>query len=277
MDSSGEGPDVWKRIARNWQHVGSPQRPTDEDGRLMLALAGPALAAHRAPGVVVMGVTPEIVRLPWPAGTRILALDRSAEMIASVWQPHPRLYSQVARARWQSMPIKDRSIALAVGDGSLNALPRMADYPVVLGEVARILKPGGSMVLRCFVRPERPERMDEIAAAARGGGIGSFSALKWRIAMALDGGGSCSVAVAGIRAAFDRLFPDRDRLSRATGWARQTVDTIDSFKDVATRYSFPTLQAIGAVAAPVFDLTGVRRGHYEMADQCPTLSFSRAV
>ncbi len=271
----GEDFDVWRRIARNWQHVGSPQRPTDEDGRLMLALAAPALAAHRAPGVVVMGVTPEIVRLAWPVGTRILALDQSAEMIASVWQPHPRLYSRVARARWQSMPIKDRSIALAVGDGSLNALPRMADYPVVLGEVARILKPGGSMVLRCFVRPEQPERMDEIAAAARGGGIGSFSALKWRIAMALDGGNGFSIGVADILTAFNRLFPDRDGLSRATGWPRQTVDTIDGFENASTRYTFPTLAGFRAAATPAFEFNGARHGLYELADQCPTLSFQR--
>jgi SAM-dependent methyltransferase len=274
--NSGAGLDVWKQIAQNWQRVGSPQRPTDEDGHLMLALAAPALAAHRAPGVVVMGVTPEIVRLPWPAGSRILALDRSAEMIARVWLPNPRIDSRVARARWQSMPVKDGSAGLVVGDGSLNALPVMGDYRAVLDEVARVLKPDGALILRCFVRPDQPENIDDVAAAARSGGIGSFSALKWRIAMALDGGSAFSIAVADIRSAFNSLFPDRDALARATGWPRQTLDTIDGFKDVATRYTFPTLEAMRAVAMPVFALAGARRGNYELAGQCPTLLFQRA-
>ncbi len=272
----GAASDIWIRVAGHWPHVGSPQRPVDEDGRLMLGLAAHALAAHHAPRVIVMGVTPEIVRLPWPAGTRLLALDLSAEMIASVWQPHSHIDSRVARARWQSMPVKDRSISLVVGDGSLNSLPLVDDYPGVLVEAARVLRPGGALVLRCFVRPEQQERIDAVAAAAFGGAIGSFSALKWRIAMALEGGASFSVAVAGIWAAFNRLFPDRDRLSRATGWRRQTIDTIDNFRDAAARYSFPTLGAIRAAAAPIFELTEVRYGHYELAGQCPTLLFQRA-
>lgn len=271
----GEHPDVWKRAAQQWQHVGAPQRPTDEDGRLMLALAAPLLAAHRVPGVVVMGVTAEIVQLHWPAGTRLLALDLSADMIASVWRPHPHIDSRVVRARWQSMPVKNGSIDLVVGDGSLNSLSSVDDFRAVLLEVARVLRPRGALVLRCFVRPDRQERLDEVAAAAFAGSIGSFSALKWRIAMALDGGSSFSVAVADIRAAFNRFFPDRDRLSRTTGWARQPLDTIDNFKDVATRYSFPTLGAIRAVSTPDFELADLRRGHYELADRCPTLLFQR--
>jgi SAM-dependent methyltransferase len=273
MSSSGEDVNLWKRIAGHWPHVGSPQRPIEEDGRLMLALAAPALASRYAPGVLVLGVTPEIVRLPWPAGATVLALDQSPDMIASIWRPHPHIVSLVVRARWQLMPLKDRSASLAVGDGSLNALPLLEDYPVVLAEVARVLQPGGALVLRCFVRPEQPERIDAVAAAAFDGRIGSFSALKWRIAMSLDGGSSSSVAVAEIRAAFDRFFPDRDRLSRATGWARQTLDTIDNFRDASTRYSFPTLAAIRAVASPVFRVAGVSRVNYELSDLCPTLFF----
>ena len=275
MDSRGNL-DVWQRSAKVWKLVAaSPQRPVEEDGRLMLRLASPVLAGQLAPGVLVLGVTPEIVQLPWPAGTTLTALDHSADMIASLWRPNARIDSRVARARWQSMPVKEGSTSLVAGDGSLNTLPSLRDYPDVLAELVRVLRPGGRLVLRCFLRPEQQEPIEAVAAAAFSGGIRSFSALKWRIAMALDGGSSFSVAVADIRAAFDRLFPDRDRLARASGWELRTLNAIDNYKDLATRFNFPTLTAMRAAVAPGFELAEVCHGHYELAGQCPTLLFQR--
>lgn len=243
----------------------------------MLELAAPALAGQAAPGVVILGVTPELVQLPWPAGTRLLALDQSAAMIASVWQPHPRIASGVREARWQSMPVENGSIRLVAGDGSLNALTSLQEYPDVFAETARVLQPTGALVLRCFVRPERAETLDAVAAAALAGRIGNMHALKWRIAMALDVDHSFSVAVVDIRSAFERLFPDRKRLAGITGWPLQVIDTIDAYRGVATRYSFPTLAAIRAAAAPLFEVGEVRYGRYELAERCPTVLFRRTV
>lgn len=275
--SSAAGNGVWQQHARQWQRIGAPLRPSAEDGRLMLELAAPALAGKAAPGVVILGVTPELVQLPWPDGTRLLALDQSAEMIAAVWRPHPGVDSRVREARWQTMPVENGSTSLIVGDGSLNALTSLQEYPDVFAEAARVLQPAGALVLRCFVRPDRAETLDEVAAAALAGRIGSMHALKWRIAMALEVDPSFSVAVVDIRAAFERLLPDRDRLAGITGWPLQVIDTIDAYRGVATRYSFPTFAAIRAAAAPLFEPVEVRCGKYELAERCPTVLFRRTV
>lgn len=274
--SAKAGSGVWKQHAQQWQRIGTPLRPSTEDGQLMLELAAPALAGQQTPGVVILGVTPELVQLPWPADARVLALDQSAEMIASIWQPHPGVESRVREARWQTMPVENGSISLIVGDGSLNALTSLQEYPEVFTEAARALKPEGALVLRCFVRPDRAETPDAVATAVLAGDVGSMHALKWRIAMALEVDHTFSVAVVDIRAAFDRLFPDRDRLARITGWARQTIDTIDAYQDVATRYSFPTLAAIRTAAAPHFEVGEVRSGRYELAERCPTVLFRKS-
>ncbi len=90
----------------------------------MLQMAAPFLLDRAdAANIVVMGVTPEIVQLDWPAHVRLQAFDHSAEMIASVWRPHPNLPSEVQQVRWQNMPLADHSVDCVVGDGSLTDQP----------------------------------------------------------------------------------------------------------------------------------------------------------
>lgn len=267
---------VWSRHSSQWRKVGAPLRPSAEDGALMMAAVAPALGRHSdALEVVVLGVTPELVQLPWPAHTRLHAFDHSAEMIATVWQPHPRVPSAAQQASWQRLPLPDGSVDAFVGDGSLNALPTTGDYPEVLAELVRLLRPGGSLCLRCFIRPDARESLDAVAAAVAAGEVRSFHALKWRVAMALSEAPSFSVAVADIHAAFESAFPDRGRLSETTGWPAEAIATIDAYKGTQTRYTFPTMAALKAVCAPYFEVQEVLRGGYELAERCPTVRFAR--
>lgn len=244
---NGADQGVWRKHSRQWHKDGAPLRPTQHDGRLM--------------------------QLPWPDHVQLHAFDHSAEMIASIWRPHAKAASSVQQVRWQSMPLPDHSVEVVVGDGSLNVLPHSDGYGVVMAEVARVLTPNGLMALRCFIGPDRVEALDEIAAAALGGVISSFHALKWRLAMAMDGSENFSVAVADLHAVFNRLFPDRDLLAQRAAWTRETVDTIDAYLGVDTRYTFPTLLALQQLAAPTFHLAEVRHDQYELADRCPTVCF----
>lgn len=262
---------VWARHSGQWQRIGSPLRPLPEDAARALAMLAPALT--EAPQLLVLGVTPELVQAAWPADTRLLAVDHSGPMISSIWQANPRIGSAVLQSRWQELPLADRSVAAIVGDGSLNALPHADDIRLVFGETRRVLAPAGLMALRCYIRPDAQESLGEVRDAALGGGIGSFHALKWRIAMALPIGADCSVAVADILAAFDQLFVDRDELARCASWPREIIDTIEAYRGSDTRYSFPTLAELAGMAAPHFRITAHRHGDYELADRCPTLCF----
>lgn len=264
---------VWKKHADQWQWVGAPLRPTPEDGQLMLQLAQSALSGKSIAHVVVLGVTPEVVHLPWPAQAQLQAFDHSAEMIAKVWRPHAQVASSVQQVRWEAMPLPGRSVDLLVGDGSLAALPHLQTYRDVLTEVGRVIRPDGVLVVRCFIRPDQPETLETVAHAALSGQIRSFHALKWRVAMAQGLGEDFSVPVVGIRSAFNDIFPDRDHLARLTGWARETIDTIDVYAGTDTRYTFPTLAALRQACAPRFEVADVRHGHYELAERCPTICF----
>ena len=268
---------VWRRHSSQWRKVGPPLRPGPEDADLMMAAVAPAMRQPaETADVVVLGVTPELVQLPWPAHARLHAFDHSAEMIASVWQPHPRIPSSAQQASWQHLPLPDQSVLVFVGDGSLNALPDLSDYPDVLAEVVRLMRPGGTLCLRCFIRPDVRESLYAVAAAVAAGRVGSFHALKWRVAMAISEGPAFSVAVADIHDAFEATFPDRERLASSTGWPVEVIGTIDAYKGTQTRYTFPTMAALKAISAPFFEVQEVLYGRYELAERCPTVRLGPA-
>jgi len=267
-------PGVWKHHAAHWQQVGSPLRPTEEDREIILTLSLPALSHSRNTSeVIVLGVTPELVQLNWPGNIRLQAFDHSAEMIASVWRPHFRNPSSVQQVRWQSMPLEDESVDLVIGDGCVTVLPCADDCRAVFAEASRVLKPTGLLVMRCFIRPERAESAEDVVTALYNGMIGSFHALKWRVAMAINPDGEFSVAVAGIHALFERLFPDRDQLAGYTGWSREAIDTIDAYSGTDIRYTFPTISELTELALPFAAVVDARKGTYELAERCPILCF----
>lgn len=267
--------DVWEKHANQWQCVGPPLKPSPEDGLMTIAGLQPVLEQGRCQ-IAVLGVTPELVQLPWPAPVELSAYDHSEQMIASVWRPHPAVPSTVRCASWQHLPVADATFHAAVGDGSLNALPDLECYDSVLKELCRVLTPEARVAIRCFVRPDVPETLPEVVAAVSAMQVGSFHALKWRIAMSLANVPGAAAPVASIHRAFCECFPSRAELVRLTGWPEALIDTIDVYRGSPTQYSFPTLDEIRETCRPYFDIAAVMHGTYELADRCPTLVLQRA-
>lgn len=265
---------VWEKHAKQWGAVGAPLKPSPEDGSFALTALLP-LFKQGGHQVAILGVTPELVQLPWPQTVGIRAFDHSAEMIASIWSPHPVNSSTVTRSRWQSLPVTAASFDAAVGDGCLNALPDLSEFAAVLRELHRVLKPAARAAVRCFVRPDMPEQLSEIVADVNAGRIRGFHALKWRVAMSLANVSGSAVTVSAIHRAFDTAFPSRAELSAKTGWQESAIDTIDAYKDAPTRYTFPTFAELERECRPYFEVVDVGYGSYELADRCPTIVLQR--
>ncbi len=267
---------VWLKHAGQWARIASPLRPAPDDSEIMWQLLRTAAKDSHGPRrVIVLGVTPELVNLPWPDGSTLVAVDKSPEMIATVWKPNARIASRVERARWQAMPIADGWADVMVGDGSFNALPSLADWRDMLAELARVMSPDGVLAARFYVRPDAREPVEAVVRDVWAGRIKSLHALKWRLAMSLDGGPACSVAVADIRRIFEDHFPNRAALERATGWPQDIIATIDAYHNVPTRYTFPTMADITTTCGGSFARVERRAATYELAERCPTLLFRR--
>jgi SAM-dependent methyltransferase len=267
---SDEPRDHWPRHVRRWALVGPPLRPCAEDVAIQEQVAASAGAALRS--AVVLGVTPELVAMRWPARTRVLAVERSRDVIGALFPGGE--HAGAVQADWRALPVEDRSIDLVVGDGSLSNLRFPGDYEVLADELARVLRPGGRVALRLFAAPAEPESLAEVAAALHAGRIGSFHALKWRLAMAAQPG-EHNLPVTDILRAFDEVVPDRAALAAATGWPTDVIASIDVYRGSALVYSFPTRGEVRAALAPALELEHFHQPSYELGDRCPTVVLSR--
>lgn len=255
----------WARHARSWSLIGQPLRPCPEDTRIVEAEVA-AIADGRAVNALVLGVTPELVGLPLPSGSTVVAIDREPVMIDLLFEPAADRRAIVGD--WRTMPLPDASIDIALGDGCVT-LFAYDELHAFAAELARVIRPGGVLVLRLFAALAS-ESLDAVRAELSS--FGSFHALKWRIAMAIQSPRR-GIAVTAIRDAFNDLVPDRAALVERTGWSRDVVDHIDSYVGSPAVYSFPTIDEVRAVFAPLFTEIACHVPSYELGERCPTLVF----
>lgn len=262
---------LWAAHAGQWSLIGSPLRPHPQD----LAVAQRAVdrfAGESKWYALLLGVTRELACLRWPCGAALLAADLSAAMLEREWQAPEACASMAVRCRWQELPIADGSVSLVLADGSLSALPDVVSVRRVLGQVARVLRPDGAFVLRAYARPERPESPWRVLDDLQNGRISSMHAAKWRLAMALHGTVSSGVVLQRIWKAFRQAVPESRALAERTGWSIETIDTIDAYRGVESRYLFPTLTELRELMAPWFAEQECVFPSYEVGECCPTLT-----
>jgi len=258
----------WTRHLRHWQLLAPPLRPHADVVEHVRSLIDMADAR-----CLLLGSTVEYAVL----GPRIIAMDASFSMISALWRSTdpPGLAIQ---SDWTNMPVGPHAFTHALADGSLNAVSTavLAD---VLREVARVLKPDGALIARVFCRPTVAETAVDIERDVRLGRVGSFHALKWRVAMAaLRDPATSDIAVSGIRDAVIAQYPDRDELCRTTGWNRAEVDTLDVYDGSSVVYNFPTEATIFALLQRWFATVEiVRCGAYPLAERCPLLVARRPI
>lgn len=252
--------DHWPLHARNWSRVGPPLRPCAEDVAIVLA------QITRAVDALILGVTPELVGMALPAGSTITAVDRDPAMIEALFAPHP--HRRAFAGDWLALPLASAAVDIAIGDGVASVIGFPADYRALAAELARVVAPGGLVVLRLFAAPAVAETLDDVKAAL--GMIGSFDALKWRIAMAIQSADR-AVAVTAIRDAFDHIVPDRAALAATTGWRTDVIDHIDIYRGSPAIYSFPTTAEVSAAFAPHLVEIARHVPAYELGERCPTV------
>lgn len=257
----------WEHYHRHWSLLAAPLRPPAETVGIIEREAGAAGA-----DVLLLGVTPELAGL----GRTMRAVDSSPGMIEALWKAGGPSREALVGS-WLDLPLASGSVDAVVGDGSLNSLASSAERLLLLRETARVLRPGGRAAIRIFASPVRREDIAAVEDDVRARRIDGFHAFKWRVAMTLAGPQpDYGVGVTAIRDAIDGLFPDRARLSAATGWRLEEIATIDAYRNSDTTYSFATAAQQAEEAESVFrEVRLVPSGSYSLAERCPVLVMSR--
>lgn len=269
--------DQWGKVARQWHRVGQPLRPSPDDIQALEQFVALAKAKH--PRVLLLGVTPEIAAMKWPIGTRLLAIDRSVDMIEYAWAG-PSLAgasgladAQVACGDWRNLPIEDHSRDMIVGDGCLAVFDYPASFTATLECQHRVLRPGGLFSHRFFLRPEQGEETEAVFGELRAGRIGSFHLFKWRLAMSMHGAIEDGVRLGDIWDCWHAAVPDPAALSESLNWPLETITTIDAYRDIDTRFTFFTLEEARRACAPYFKEVRRHVPKYECGERFQTLLF----
>ena len=223
---------------------------------------------------LLLGVTPEIADIAWDPPLQLLAIDRSAAMIQSIW-PGDTARRGARVGDWLTLAPPNGGFELIIGDGVLTLFEYPEGYAVLGAALSRLLRPGGLLAVRVFCRVEPSETVSDVMLALWTGRIGSFHAFKWRLAMALQGDATRGVQLANIWSCFVEQAGSVQALAERTGFPEPEVATIEGYRGVQDCYSFSTEREVVELLAPHFELLETWRGSYELGERCPHLTLRR--
>jgi len=176
----------WDYTLELYKRMTSPVRPDASDVAVMRRFIDARMRewpGEESPRVLVLGVTPEIVGMDWPAGTQLTAVDNSAEMIAAVWPGDIPGQRRVINGNWFDID-PGQPFDFVLADGVFNLLWYPDDYRQLLELVASLLAPRGLLLVRVFCQLDRPETMAQVRADYESGRLNNYSELCFRTQMA---------------------------------------------------------------------------------------------
>jgi hypothetical protein len=94
---------------------------------------------------------------------------------------------------------------------------------------------------------------------------------KFRLAMALQGDAAEGISVGDVWESWHAQGHDADELAAQLNWQPEILQTIDAYRGMAARYTFPTLDEVESVLSPWFERVEQYQHDYEFGENCPTL------
>jgi len=267
--------DRWPETARQWQQLGPPLRPAAEDIGFYSDAVREWGGHGGAPRVLLLGVTPELYRLPWPKGTDFLAADRTQAMIDNVWPGPP---GAVQRTDWLALALPDSSRDFVLCDGGLPLLAYPEEQRRLVCLLRAVLSDQGLCVLRLYVPPPQRELPGAVLKDLLGGRIPNLNILKLRLSMSLQEEVAEGVELATVWHALHEAAPDLEGLASRIGWSVQHMLAINAYRGSTDRFYFATVDQVSDLFCKSPGGFEVRRLHvpsYELGERCPTIVLRR--
>jgi SAM-dependent methyltransferase len=268
-------PRHWENVARHWRQLGPPLRPTAQDVAFYADAINEWAKSHGVPRALILGVTPELYSLPWPAGSNVMAADQTQDMIDAVW-PGPR--NAVVRADWKALPLAASSRDVVLCDGGL----QLVAYPHGLQNLAtclrRVIAPEGICIFRLFIPPQVRESPELVLNELLAGRIASLNHLKLRLGMALHEDAHDGVGLRQVWDALHDVAPDLESLAARVGWPLEHLLAINTYRDRQTRYYFLKLSELRENFCQEpggFELEQTYWPTYELGERCPMVVLRR--
>lgn len=267
------GDSYWASLARAYAQLGPPLRPSDEDIRFLERTVAEYARGQsgRAIQALLLGVTPDLAGMRWPAACRLLAVDSSFPMVRAVWPGDVPGRRRAVCGDWLAMPLRESSCDILVGDGSMNCVKYPEECRAFARSARAAVKPGGILILRCYAQPEVQDGPEKVLEDALGGKIPTFTQFKFRLLMAMQHSAREGIAVNEVYRFWARRKAVESLLVERTGWRRSEIDTIELYRGVATVHTFPTLAESRRALSEFFDEVTVSFPTYFDGERCPRL------
>jgi hypothetical protein len=271
--SHGNRKPYWNNdIAARYEWMGPPLRPSREHIQFLeTAVAGLAReGVERALHALLLGVTPDIVRMRWPENLHLIGMDSSWPMVHALWAGSVPGRRAAVCGDWLAPALPNGSIDLAIGDGSVNSLRSCGQAHQLASNVSSILKPRGACLLRCYVQPPCKEAPRQVFDALQRGEISSCHHFRMRLLMAAQEDTLQGVSLAQVHCHWANRDPSAP-LPCGPGWEKPAVDLIEFYAGSETRYWFPTLLQLREMLHHYFEEQAIHFGSGELGERCPTL------
>lgn len=262
-------------MAASWRLVGPPLRPAPADlAHFQAAIARWSTEHPGAPRALILGVTPELCRLDWPAGTQLQALDSSPEMISAVW---PGERAAAIEGSWTAAPLGDASQDIILCDGGFGTLSWPEGQRCVLSEVDRMLARGGAFVVRLFAPAGRTGSLGQIEADLKAGAISGLDGLKMRLWGALQTDLAGGVRPRDVVAHIEKLAGSLAWLAEELGWSREHLKTLELHRNSKATYHLIDADGLQEMLAafPRLAAQSVAYPDHEYGRCCPVVTVTR--
>lgn len=259
----------WDNQAKQWDNITEPLRPSVIDIQNLTNWIHHLYKKNHKPlTVLLLGVTPEIVRVPWPAGTRLLAVDKNMTMIESLFpRMTPYIKPYAIAANWLQLPLKPGSFDVIIGDGCYNSLA-FSEYAVLTKAIKSLLKNNGLLMSRFFLRPNFNESLDNLKQSIIKQEINNFSTFKLRLLMALHHDLNKGVCLNETWHCWDQEF--KNLVCSLKCWTDGAMNVINNYKDKLIYYTFPTLGELKNHFKMHLAEQEVFIPDYQLGECCPT-------
>jgi SAM-dependent methyltransferase len=279
-------PSYWDSIQELFGQMKWPMRP-DESEIAQLSQWFDAsrrqlrLGAGESAQVLLLGVTAEIVQMPWPDDTHLTAVDNSDVSIRAFWPGDELPQRRVIKARWEEMPFAPQSFHFVLGDCVFNSQRYPDDCRSLASRISQLLKPGGCLFVRVFTQSDPKEDTADILSALREGKIADYHELRFRLLSSMQA--DANRGVIATKEAIDQEIIARgmslEEVYERTGYqplrAQSWLD--EQGRPVEAKVYYPTVRQFEDVLAEGFELLGRRYGSRALAFRCPIFGLRKPV
>lgn len=275
------GDDFWTKRLPRQSRERSPFIPSTMDLEYIAELiadwrtANMDTAGEFTRTAYILGVTRGYALLPWPDDFVVIGLDKSPHMIEQTWPCHGHAKRHVVCGDWLQTPLPETAADVILCDGGIVLLRYPDEQQAFLREIGRVLRPGGLLILRCFVQGQNKQDPDDLFRQFEAGALGGALELIFRLQLALQDTAEEGVRVGKPLDLWTARQPDLAALAAERHWPTGVLETIEAYRGSNIVSYYPTLAELLQLAEGILQKIDCHTLDYPAGEHCPILSFRK--